>query len=339
MPLLKPEQLGKRLAAPPAGGIYFLFGENEYLKDEAAQQLVAAHLDPATRDFNLDVLRATDTEPETLASIADTPPMMAEWRVVVVRDAQALAASARTRAPIEALLGRKTPGLVLILLATLSDRSKAQFFERLKREAVAVEYALLAEADLPAYLVDRATARGLKLDTGAARALAGAIGADLGILMQELAKLGDYVGERRRIAKADVEAVVGVLPRQNRWDWFDTVGSAQFAAARKGLPVLLDQAESGVGLVIGLGTHFLRVALAVKGGEAALAAALPGHQKFLAGRIARQARHWSAARIDHALDDLLRADRLLKSAPLGDRAVLEELLLRLEHRGATAAAA
>jgi len=332
MPLLPAEQLAKRLAGGRApGGVFFLFGENEFLKEEAAAQLVAAHLDPATRDFNFDQLRAGDTDPDTLASIAHTPPMMAEWRVVIVRDAQALAASASTRAPIEVLLERKLPGLVLILLAN-TERSKAQFFDRLKREATAVEFAPLSEADLPVFLVGRAEARGLKLDTGAARALAAAIGADLGIMMQELSKLEQYVGERRRITRADVEAVVGALPRQNRWDWFDTVGSGDFAAARKGLRILLDQGETGVGLVIGLGTQLLRVALVVRGGEAALAAVLPGNQRWLASRIARQARHWTAARIDAAVDDLLRADRLLKSAPLGDLAVLEELLLRLEHR-------
>ena len=58
--------------------------------------------------------------------------MMAEWRVVVVREAQALDASARSRAPIEALLGRRNPGLALILVATLPERSKAAFYEKLK---------------------------------------------------------------------------------------------------------------------------------------------------------------------------------------------------------------
>lgn len=339
MAILPADQLAKRLAAGSRGGVFFLFGDNEFLKERAAAQIVAAHLDPATRDFNLDQLRATDTDPETLASIAHTPPMMAAWRVLVVREAQALAASARSRAPVEALLSRKLPDLVLILIASLPDRSKTQFFERLKREATAVEFPPLGEADLPGWLMASAAERGLKLDAGAARTLAGAIGADLGILMQELAKLEHYVGDRRRITRADVEAVVGVLPRQNRWDWFDTVAAADFAAARKGLPVLLDQGESGVGLVIGLGAQFLRLALAATGGEAALAAALLPHQKWLAGRIVRQARRWPRERLDAALDDLLRADRLLKSSGIGERAIMEELLLRLEHRARTATAA
>lgn len=339
MATLSPEQLAKRLADRKLGGIYFLHGDNEYLKEEAAMQIVAAHLDPATRDFNYDQLRGTDVEPDTLASIANTPPMMAEWRVVVVRDAQALSASARSRAPIEALLEKKAPDLALVLVASLPDKSKAQFFDRLKRDAVSVEFRALSDTDIPGWLVARAETRGLRLDAAAARALATAIGDDLGILVQELAKLEGYVGERRHIKRADVEALVGALPRQDRWQWLDMVGSGDFAAARRQLPILLDQAESGVGLVIGLGQTFLRLAAAVHGGERALAEVIPAFQhRWLLPRVARAARRWSAARVDDALDDLLRADRLLKSSALGDRAILEELLLRLEHRGTAAPA-
>jgi DNA polymerase III delta subunit len=114
MPLTSPDKLKRALESGRRGGIFFLFGDEEYLKEEAAAAIVAAHLDPATRDFNYDQLRGGDLAPETLASIAGTPPMMAEYRVVVVREAQALAANARMRAAVEALLDRKPPDLALV---------------------------------------------------------------------------------------------------------------------------------------------------------------------------------------------------------------------------------
>jgi DNA polymerase III subunit delta len=337
MPLTSADKLTRALESGRRGGVFFLFGDEEYLKEEAAAAIVAAHLDPATRDFNYDQLRGGDVEPETLASIANTPPMMAEHRVVVVREAHALAANARSRAAVEALLDRKIPDLALVLVATLPEKSKAQFYERLKREAVAVEFQALAGSDLPGWLMDRARRDGLELDTGAARALA-ATGSDLGVLVQELAKLADYVGERKRITKDDIAAIVGAVPRQNRWDWFDLVADGRFRDARTGLAVLLENGESGVGLVIGLGTQFLRLGIAAAGGERALGAALPPHQRWLAGRIAKQARRWKATAVEDALDDLLRADRLLKSSSLTERQIMEELLLRIEQR-ATARAA
>ncbi|MEX1183546.1 MAG: DNA polymerase III subunit delta [Gemmatimonadota bacterium] len=337
MALTRPDKLRKALDAGSRGGVFFLFGDDEYLKEDATAALVAAHLDPATRDFNYDQLRGADVEPEVMASIAHTPPMMAEWRVLVVREAHALAANARGRAVVESLLERPIPGLALILVATLPEKTKAQFYERLKRQAVAVEFPRLAGADLPGWLMERAAADGAQLDAAGARALA-ATGSELGVLVQELIKLIGYVGDRKRIGRDDVAAIVGSVPHQNRWDWFDLVGDRHFREARVAIPVLLDAGESGVGLVIGLGAQFLRLGLATAGGERVLGQVLPPHQRWLAGRIAKQARGWTAAAVEDAVDDLLRADRLLKSSSLDERQILEELLLRLEQRSTRQAA-
>ena len=93
--------------------------------------------------------------------------------------------------------------------------------------------------------------------------------------------------------------------------------------------MLLGQGETPVGLAIALGSHLLRVAIAVTGGPAALEPLLPPNQRWLARRIAPQTRGWSADEITLALERLARADRLMKASPLGPEAVLEEWLLGL----------
>jgi DNA polymerase-3 subunit delta len=336
MPRVGAEQLRRALAKGTRGGTWFLHGDEEYLKEEAAQILVDAHLDPATRDFNFDQLRGTTLDAEAFASVCETPPLMAEWRVVIVRDAQAIAVSARLRATVDTIVGRKMPGLLLILIAQL-ERTRAKFWEDLKASANSMEFPFLAPGDVPGWLVTRAAEEGIELEPDAARALSATGGAELGVLMQELRKLRDFAGARTTITREDVAHVVGSLPRQNRWDWFDTVAEGRFSAAREGLPVLLESGESGVGLLIGLGTHMLRVGIAVAGGEKTLSEALPNHQRWLAGRIARQARGWQSSAIDATLADLLRADRLLKSASLTETQVLDELLLRMQSHLARAA--
>ena len=330
MPLTTPDAVLRALASGKLGGIYFLFGEEEYLKEELATSIVAAHLDPATRDFNLDQVRGSETTAEALASIIATPPMMADWRVIVVRDAQALGTAARTRAVIEGALAQKIPGLALILMATLPANAKAQIYEKLKKQATAVAFPLLNAADVPGWLMERARADGYELQAKAAQAMATAMGAELGVLLQEPKKLYEFAGERKQITWQDVTRVVGSVPRQNRWEWFDMLGDRRFAEARAALPVLLDSGESGVGLIIGMGSHFIRLGILAHGGEKALEAALPPHQKWLASRLGRQARKWKAPQLDEAIDQLLRADRLLKSSSLGELPVLEEFILRME---------
>jgi DNA polymerase III subunit delta len=336
MPVISHERLTRQLREGVRGGVFLLSGQEDHLKDAAAREVIAAHLAPATRDFNLDEVRGPDVTPETLGSLIATPPMMAEWRVVVVRDAQALATSAPARSQLEATAERPPPGLALVLVAD-PGTSKAKLWGTLKKRATAVEFPRLSDADLPGWLMSWAEGARLVLEEDAARALATAVGPDLAAAIREMEKLRDYVGERTAITRADVEAVVGAIPRQDRWEWFDAVAERRFERARAGLPVLLDMGETGVGLVIGLGTQFLRLAICVAGGRPALERELPPNQRWLARRTESQARGWDAGEIDRTLDHLRRADRLLKSAPLSDLQVMEELLLRMQHERTVAA--
>jgi len=169
----------------------------------------------------------------------------------------------------------------------------------------------------------------VEFDAEAARAIVAAMGVELGMLTAELKKLAAYVQDRKRITVEDVRAVGGSIPRQDRWGWFDMIAERRFADALAALPVLLEQGENGVGLVIGMGGQLLKVALVVSGGQRALESELKPFQRWMAKRIVPVARRWSLPEIDAALEELLRTDRLLKSASLTDRQAIEELLLRL----------
>src|SRR5436190_18570710 len=75
---------------------YYFFGEDEFLKEEGLRQLLAAAVDPGTRDFNLDQRKGPDLDAASLASLLAMPPMMANRRVVVIRDVSGLRKDARS---------------------------------------------------------------------------------------------------------------------------------------------------------------------------------------------------------------------------------------------------
>lgn len=337
MPQRSLSRLLQHLETRPASAQIFLHGEEEFLKEEAVQQILASVLDPSTSDFNFDQLRGSEVTPEQLASILATPPMMAEYRVVVVREAQGL--SPRAREAVEEALQRGAPGIVLLLVASIPDRSRAKFYDTLKRDAHAIECPAVDLLDLPGWIVERAeSVHGVTVPLEGARALAAAIGSQLGVLITELDKVVSYIGERREVTLEDIAAVAGYIPRVDRWAWFDCIGERRFAEALEDLPELLEAGETGVGLVIGMGTHLLNLGLLVAGGREALAQALRPNQRWLANRLQPQARRWSLELIDESLRELLRTDRLLKSASLTDRQALEELLLRLSFLESPSAA-
>ncbi len=312
------------------GGAFFLFGDDRFRKEEEGRALVEWHLDPATRDFNFDLLRGAEVSVETLASILATPPMMAEWRVVLLRDVEALASNSRARDVLLETVKAPPPGLALILLAAIPKGSAAKFYKELRRFARSVEFPEVGPNDVPGWVVDWAASKhGREITEEAARALGAGVGTDLGILAQELEKLTSLVEEGKPIGIEAVRAAGTLIPSEDRWVWMDRVGRREFGDALEGLEVLVSQGESGVSLTIGLATHLIRVAVARTSGARALESALPHPQKFLVPRLVEQAKRWSVEELENAILGLRRVDRLLKSSSLSDDQILEEWLLGL----------
>ncbi len=325
--------LPRSLSASGRGGVFYLHGGDEFRKAVAVRSLVEQYADSATRDFNVDVLRGSETSVERLASVISTPPMMADWRVVLVREAEALASSPAARKVVLETAGKPPRGLVLILQATVPKQSRARFYKDLARIAQAAEFKPVPADAVPAWLVSWAARElGTTVEIDAAQVLAGAAGTDLGVLTQEVRKLAEMVGPDRPV---DVDAVRkgGLqLPQQDRWAWFDLVGNRKIHDALRGLPVLLGQGETAVGLVIGLSTTLLRIGVAIEGGAAALQDSLPPYQRFLTRRITAQARRWTRADLVRAVRGLRRLDQLLKASAISDEVLLEEWLLGLQVR-------
>ena len=323
------------LLAARKGGVFFLHGEDEFRKQASARFLVERYADPATRDFNLDRLQGSEVSVERLASVFATPPMMAEWRVVHLKETEALAASPKARRVILGVAKDPPPGLALILQATIPRKSKARFYKDLARVATSVEFKPVSVDAVPSWMVTWADEElGAKLELDAARALAQSAGIDLGVLTQEVRKLAEMVEPGDPIGVEVVRRGGVKLPQQDRWAWFDLVGNRRIEEAMRGLPVLLNQGETAIGLVIGLSTHLLRVGIAAEGGAPALQAALPPYQRFVARRIVGQARRWKRAELKGAIRRLRRLDQLLKSSALPDDLLMEEWLIGCQLLGA-----
>jgi len=317
------------------GGVFYLHGEDEFRKEELVRELIERHLDPGTRDFNLDPLRGTDVDAETLASVLGTPPMMAEWRVVVVREVEALAGSPRARDALLSVARTPPPGLALILSCTVPQGSKAKFYGDLAKAATSLELRAMPAAEVPGWLIARARERhGVELDVDAARALGSAIGAHLGILEQELDKLASLVGAGGRVGLEEVRAAGTSLPAQDRWAWIDLVSERRWEEALRGLEILFAQGESAVALAIALTTQLLRIGVVASGGPRALEAELSGNASWILRKVVPQARHWTPEEVQVALEGLLRMDRLLKASPLPPEHLMEEWLLGLMARRA-----
>ena len=331
--------------------VYYLFGEDDFVKDEAVRDLVNRAVDPATRDFNLELRRGADLDAETLGTLLGTPPMMADRRVVVIRDVASLRKDARQA--LDAYLARPAADTVLVLVAgTGSKPDKA-----LQEATVAVDFEALTGDRVPRWIVHHTTTHLHTTITPAAAALLqAAVGDDLPQLAAELDKLTSYAngGEIDESAVADV---VGVRRGETLGDLLDRVAERDAAGALALVPHILAQPKTnGVSVVMALTVQTLAIAW----GRAARDRGLPAsalereYFSFLkeTGAFpmrpwgeavkcwAKSVGRWTTPALDAALDALLIADCALKDTRLSsDEQLLESVVLALcaDSRTATAA--
>ena len=87
---LGPEVIIKDIKARNFSPVYVLMGEESYYIDKIASLLEETVLQPQERDFNQDILFGVDTNGVQVADLCKAYPMMAERRLVMVKEAQNL---------------------------------------------------------------------------------------------------------------------------------------------------------------------------------------------------------------------------------------------------------
>ena len=323
--------------------VYYVHGEDDYLKEDAVRQLIAAGVDPATRDFNLEIRRGGEVDAGTLGSLLDTPPMMAERRMVVVRDVGALKKDAR--GALDRYLVRPSSDTVLVLVTLGAGSKPDRGFETV---ALSVGFDPLTEDRVPKWIEHHATTvLGTTISPGAISLLHETVGNDLPALVSELDKLASYASGGQ-IDEGAVTAVVGARQGETMGGLLDAILDRD---ARRALgllePVLSQQKTSAVTIVMALATQTMAVAWA----RALRDRGTPMSQMYnelfgllkesggaFTGRSwgdavkawTRGVERWTTSELERALDRLLEADAALKESRLSsDEQLLATLILSL----------
>jgi DNA polymerase-3 subunit delta len=333
----------KRGQVDPA---YYLTGGEEVLKDDLIGAITNAAVDSANRDFNFDVRSAGDLNGESLHALVETPPMLAERRLVVVRGLEQWRRNAKVWQVLHRYLEHPSPTTVLVLTHGAAQDPDASLVSTTTHVVVDG----LKPNQIRRWLGKRAHRVGLELEDEAAEHLATALGGDLAQLAVEIEKLAAAAPGDRPLTAGDVATLVGVRRGETVHDWVDAVLARDTPRAVTLVEVVLCQAGvTAVQMVMALGTALVGVRLARALMDDGTSSRELERQVFQAMRAARPpklrkwgheaaswsaaARRWSAEDLDAATTVAYDADRQLKSTTVTDeRGTLTNMLLRFSNR-------
>src|SRR5574341_275391 len=322
--------------------VYYLHGDEDVLKDEAIRAVVDRVLESSTRDFNLDVRDAAGLDAEGFHVLVNTPPMLAERRVVVLRGVGQLRKKSKPRDALLRYLESPNPTTVLVLVQGAGEKPEAD----LEGKTTPVELDRLPPERVARWIGRRAGELESRLEAGAVDLLIEGLGCDLGAIGQELAKLAPVAAGRPATA-ADVAAIAGVRRGETVHDLVDAALERRGPRAAALVDPVLEQAGmSGVRIVTALGTALVGTALAraeldrgtprARLDDAVLRHLLAARPFGLRGwkdeaaRWAHWASLWSPAELERALRLALEADRALKATTVtDDRGIVLQLVLAM----------
>ncbi len=188
--------------------VYVLMGEESYYIDKISEYIANNVMPPEERDFNQSVLFGADVTAAQVVDFCKGYPMMSEYRVVIIKEAQNL----KGWEPIEKYLVHPVKSTILVICHKngMIDKRK-KIVAKAAAAGLVFESEKLRDRELPAFIENYLKTRQASVEQKATQMIADHVGADLNRLTSELEKVLISLPENdRRVTPEIVEAKIGV---------------------------------------------------------------------------------------------------------------------------------
>lgn len=304
----------KALQALPE--VIYIYGDDTYLVNDAVARIKTAVLTQA-KDFNFAELDAKEQPIERVIVAAETLPMMAQRRLVLVRRAEEIKSDAADK--LLRYLESPSPTTVLLLVGNALD-SRTKLGKLLTTKKLAFQCAQLKKPQLFQFVSKFAKEQSLDVSAEVYDVLFDAYGTDLAQWLLALDRMSLFIGGPGRIDAQVAEALVFRTRVENVFGLTDAVLSGRPDLALPLAEELVQQKEAPLAL-LGLVARQVRQLLilreAIDRGESPKdhlrTAGIP---PFAADKYLERARKVTQEALKRAHSRLADADALLKSSKL-----------------------
>lgn len=317
--------------------VYAVCGGEVFLKRQAMDRIVRDVLGNADRSLAMSEYDCATTAAE-LAGVLDdlrTLPFLSERRLVVVREADKFISAYRQE--LEDYTASPSPtGVLLIECKSLPGNT------RLAKQIAKIGE-LLKFDSMPAYKVPGWLAGHCKdgydvqLDAKAAAKLVDLIGPELGLLDAEIRKCVLYIGDRKQITLADVDALVGQQREEQVWNILSAIGAGD---EKRALNLWEDVCQTDraaeARAVGGIAFTVRRLLKAKRAEEAGASSAELMRELWIRDerQLRRELGAFTTAQVEQMLSRLLEADVAAKTGLASVQTSIERFIIDMSRRSA-----
>ncbi|MFM6975797.1 MAG: DNA polymerase III subunit delta [Sphingobacteriaceae bacterium] len=209
--------------------VYLLHGEEPYYIDKISDLLEANVLSEAEKGFNQTILYGKDTDIATLLNTVKRYPMMSDYQLVVVKEAQEIKwgkedDDKKASDPWLAYLENPLSSTILVLCNKYGKFDKRKkTYKSIEKNGVVFESATLYDNKIPAWIEGFVKEKGFRIDVRSSALLSEYLGNDLSKIANELEKLFLNLAPGQEITAEQVQNNIGISKEFNVFELQDAL--------------------------------------------------------------------------------------------------------------------
>jgi DNA polymerase-3 subunit delta len=354
------QDIDKIIKARKFPPVLLMFGEEDFLLEEAYNKLTDALIDSDEARFNFDYLNGEDTDLKTILDICGSFPFIGERRVVVVKGFEKLFRSRKSKKmekEVEPFLNyiknpQNSTSLILVAEIEKLDGVSAQLNNPKKKAAAEkkikaakypfneileisewVEFPKIWEKDIADWVKNRIKTYGSDIAADALELLVAQSNPSLREINNEIIKLNIYLNGRKKIKLEDVNFVVCASRSYNVFELQQAVGERSLSQSIRILQNMLSNEKQEM-LIITILTKFFTSLWKLseertKGGNNYQIAAATGINAFFLPEYYKALDKYPITDIDNSFFALAEADEAMKTSSGPGIYIMQKMLIRI----------
>ena len=197
--------------------IYVLAGEESYYIDQIEDMIVSKALTNDEKAFNLTIAYGLDTEARTIINACKRYPVMSNYQVIVLREAQ----NCKELEKLSEYAEKPLESTILIVCHKHSNIKASEFTKTLKAKGTGIifESKKINENSVGQIITDYVTSKGAKIDSKSTSMLKDFVGTDLARIFGEVDKLLLLLsGYNKQITPEIIERNIGISKDFNNFE-------------------------------------------------------------------------------------------------------------------------
>lgn len=317
--------------------VYYLMGEEDYFIDLIADFIEENVLSETEKGFNQTVMYGADVDIATIINSAKRYPMMSDYQVIIVREAQ----NVKNMEELVYYIQKPLKSTILVLChkhGTLDKRKKLA--AEIQKVGVLYESKRLKDYQLPDFITSYLRQQKIDIEPKAASMMADFVGTDLSRMVGELEKLIITLPkDQRSITPLQIEQNIGISKDYNNFELRNAIIQKNVEKANRIIKHFAENPKTNpiqLTLIV-LFNFFSNLMLAyyapVKSDEG-VAAQLGLRSSWQAKEYVTAMRAYSGVKVMQIISDIRTYDARSKgvdNSSVTDAELLKELVYRILH--------